>query len=145
AGRMEYDIIHLTPIEGVQGRSDVVNGLWEIEVDLPLELIGLSYGSRRHIGFNVVRLRKDNRSWSKWSGLPGELSVHFLQGLGDLILAHDLTAAETETLIEHVVADSNTYYTKWERQKLPADILNDVRAKKSGFSLRLKKEDVERL
>lgn len=143
AETMEYDIVRFTPVEGVRSRSDLKNGVWEITVELPLNLVYKSRGTRPYIGLNVIRVRKGH-STSKWSGLPGEISVHCLQGIGDLIFAEGLSAGQLNDWIERAVQDSNTAYTKWEKQKLPPDMLQHVRAKKSGFSLRIKREDAER-
>ncbi|MDF2663996.1 MAG: hypothetical protein K0Q94_6787, partial [Paenibacillus sp.] len=143
AETMEYDIVHFTPVDGVQSRSELKNGVWEITVELPLDLVYKSRGTRPYIGLNVIRVRKGH-STSKWSGLPGEISVHCLQGIGDLLFAEGLSSDQLNDWIERAVQDSNTAYTKWEKQKLPPDMLRHVRAKKSGFSLRIKREDAER-
>ncbi|TNJ62471.1 hypothetical protein FE784_30355 [Paenibacillus hemerocallicola] len=143
AETMEYDIVRFTPVDGVQSRSELKNGVWEITVELPLDLVYKSRGTRPYIGLNVIRVRKGH-STSKWSGLPGEISVHCLQGIGDLLFAEGLSSDQLNDWIERAVQDSNTAYTKWEKQKLPPDMLRHVRAKKSGFSLRIKREDAER-
>ncbi|MDF2722230.1 MAG: hypothetical protein K0Q59_1905, partial [Paenibacillus sp.] len=144
AETMEYDIIRFTPVEGVCGSSVFRDGVWEMTVVMPLDLVYLTKGTRPYIGLNVIRMRKEKPVLSKWSGLPGEISVVCLQGIGDLIFADGWTEDETNAWIERAIADSNTAYTKWEKQKLPPDMLRHVRDKRSGFSLRIKPEDAER-
>ncbi|RAV23259.1 heparinase II/III family protein [Paenibacillus contaminans] len=144
AEKMDYDIIRLTPVEGVRGSSEFRSGVWEITVTMPLDLVYKSRQTKPYVGLNVIRVRKESPALSKWSGLPGEISVFGLQGIGDLIFAEGLSADETNDWIKRAIEDSNTAYTRWEKQKLPAEILRHVRDKKSGFSLRIKPEDAER-
>ncbi|RKN86134.1 heparinase II/III family protein [Paenibacillus ginsengarvi] len=144
AETMEYDIVRLTPVEGVRGSSVFRNGAWEMTVLLPLELVYKSRQTRPYIGLNVIRTSKGSPALSKWSGLPGEISVSCLQGIGDLIFAEGLSEDKTNEWIERATQDSNTAYTKWEKQKLPSDMLKHIRDKKTGFSLRIKPEDAER-
>lgn len=144
AETMEYDIVRFTPVEGVQSSAVFHSGVWEITVILPIDLVYKSRAERPYIGLNVIRIRKESPVLSRWSGLPGEISVHGLQGIGDLIFAEGLSADETNEWIERAIEDSNTAYTRWEKQKLPPEMLRHVRDKKSGFSLRIKPEDAER-
>ena len=146
AEKMEYDLIRLTPVDGVKVESSSFNGnVWEAVVSLPLPLVRREESAgRRYIGLNVIRTRAGERSYSKWSGLPGELYLHCLHGIGDLIFVNGLTKPEIDELVKKAIADSNTAYTRWEKQKLPPEIRKDVRRKKHGFTLRLKREDAER-
>lgn len=144
AETMEYDIVRHTPIAGVESVSQFRDRVWEATVELPLGLVYKSRGVRPYIGFNVIRSRQGSRELAKWSGLPGELSVQCLQGIGDLLFAEDLSAEETNEWIERAIRDSNTAHTRWEKQKLPADMQRHARAKRSGYSLRVKRDDAER-
>jgi len=141
AGKMEYDIVRLTPVHDVSVIVQSEKDPLMISVIIPLDLLRLEGVLKEAVGFNMFHSSKN--SMAKWSGYPSELCTQTLQGCGDFIFVKGLGEEKIRNLIEKVVKDRNQYHTRWEKQSIPQEIYRYVRSKKSGFSLRIKKEDVK--
>jgi hypothetical protein len=140
AGKMEYDIVHLKPVDGIFANIEKGDSTLDITVTVPLLLLH-PQGKPEAIGFNMYRSARGELA--KWSGYPSELCIHTLQGCGDLIFTDGLSDKEVDELVKKITEDRNLYHTRWEKQSIPQELYRYYRPKKSGFSLRIKKSDVE--
>ncbi len=111
------------------------------QLTVPIEFIGLSENNRV-IGLNIFCSDHNRQQRYKWSGLPGDVADNG-QGMGDLVFTRGLSQEQIDDLIKNTGLESNNYFTKWKKAKVPQELIQYVTNKKKGHTVRLSKQDCE--